>query len=163
MRHRRDSIASTLYPPARGTTQMPEQDWGIGVDAAKLHRDALVWDMVLPLQASAGNDISILREVRSAGFDFVSLTIAGDDCGVGEAIRLLADARRQIRQAGEGCVLATSVEDILHAKSQGRLAVGLHLEGTRCLERDLAMIEVYYALGIRHNLIAFNLANSAGG
>src|SRR5262249_24576170 len=138
-------------------------DWGIGVDAAKLHRDALVWDMVLPLQASAGNDISILREVRSAGFDFVSLTIAGDDCGVGEAIRLLAGARRQIRQAGEGCVLATSVEDILHAKSQGRLAVGLHLEGTRCLERDLAMIEVYYALGIRHNLIAFNLANSAGG
>jgi membrane dipeptidase len=142
---------------------MREHDWGIAVDAAKLHYDALVWDMVLPLQASAGNDISLLREAHSAGFDFVSLTIAGDDCGIAEAIRLLADARRRIREAGEEFVLVSSVEDILRAKSCGFLAVGLHLEGTRCLERDLAMIEVYYALGIRHNLIAFNLQNSAGG
>jgi membrane dipeptidase len=142
---------------------MDDQNWGVGEAAAKLHREALVWDMVLPLQASAGNDISILEQAHAAGFDFVSLTIAGDDCGVGEAIRLLASARRQIARADGKYVLATAADDITNAKSSGRLAVGLHLEGTRCLERDVAMIDIYYALGIRHNLIAFNLSNSAGG
>jgi membrane dipeptidase len=142
---------------------MDDQNSSIDETAAKLHQEALVWDMVLPLQASAGNDISILDQVHAAGFDFVSLTIAGDDCGVGEAIRLLASARREIAEARGKYLLVTSVADIINAKSSGRLAVGLHLEGTRCLERDVAMIEIYYALGIRHNLIAFNLANSAGG
>jgi membrane dipeptidase len=44
-----------------------------------------------------------------------------------------------------------------------KLAVGLHLEGFRCLERNLDMIESYYALGVRFCHPIFNVTNSLGG
>ncbi len=60
-------------------------------------------------------------------------------------------------------MLVNTVDDILTAKNDGKLAVGLHLEGFRCLERDLDMIETYYKLGVRFVHPIFNLVNSIGG
>src|SRR5262249_46809782 len=54
-------------------------------------------------------------------------------------------------------------DDIEAARLSGRLAVGLHLEGTRCFERNLDIIDAYYALGVRHALLAFNQNNDVGG
>jgi membrane dipeptidase len=56
-----------------------------------------------------------------------------------------------------------SVEDIAAAKKAGKLAVVLQFEGTRCFERDLNLIDVFYALGVRQTLLAFNSANCTGG
>lgn len=123
----------------------------------------LIWDMVVPLAPSVGNDMALLDRFHASGHSYVSLTIAGDDCGLAEAMHRLARARAEIAARPDRLLLATSVEDVRRAHDEGLLAVGLHLEGTECLERDVDMIDVMYALGIRHAILAFNQNNSASG
>jgi membrane dipeptidase len=123
----------------------------------------LIWDMVLPLAEVVGNDIDLLDRFHSSGHGYVSLTIAGDDCGLAEAIHRLASARNEIARRKDRLRLVGSVDDILAARVEGKLAVGLHLEGTGCLERDPELIDLFYALGIRHSILAFNQNNSAAG
>lgn len=110
-----------------------------------------------------GNTFEVLDRFRLAGHGFVSLTIAGDDCGLAEATHRIAGARTAIANRPDAFRLATSVDDILGARAEGKLAVGLHLEGTECLERDPDLIDLFYALGIRHGILAFNQNNSASG
>lgn len=123
----------------------------------------LVWDMILPLAPSVGNDFDVLDRFHACGHSYVSLTIAGDDCGLAEAMHRLAYARAQIAARGDRLVLALTLADIRRAHRDGLLAVGLHLEGTECLERDVDMIDTLYDLGIRHAILAFNQNNSASG
>lgn len=130
--------------------------------AQALHKEALVWDMILPLAPEVGNDFKLLERFVAAGTDFVSLTIAGDDLPLGDAMRRLAFARAGIA-ANPALQLVLQADDILAAKAAGKLAVGLHLEGTRCLDRDAGVLELYYALGIRHGILAFNRNNDAAG
>lgn len=123
----------------------------------------LIWDNVVPLAPEVGNDFAMLSRYRAAGHTMVSLTIAGDDCGLAEAMHRIARARALIAAHAPDYVLATSVADIRQAYADGRMAIGLHLEGTECLERDVDTIDLAYALGIRHAILAFNQNNSAAG
>ena len=138
-------------------------DWHIGERAAALHRDALVWDMVYPVEPWCGNDYDKLERYRAAGFDLVSLCLAGDNHNISEGIQRIAAARAQVLAHPDRYVLVTSVTDIARARREEKLALAFHLEGTRCFERNLDIIECYYALGVRHTLLAFNQANSVGG
>ena len=123
----------------------------------------LIWDMVLPLAPVVGNTFDVLDRYRAAGYGFVSLTIAGDDCGLAEAMHRLGKARAEIARREGDFVLALTAQDVTRAHAEGRFAVGLHLEGTECLERDPDVLDLFYALGIRHAILAFNLNNSAAG
>lgn len=134
-----------------------------GTVAARVPTSPLIWDMVLPLAPVVKNDFALLSRFYNAGHTYVSLTIAGDDCGLAEAMHRLAAARRQIAEWPDHLVLALGADDVLGAHASGRLAVGLHLEGTECLERDPDVIDLFYALGIRHAILAFNQNNSAAG
>ena len=131
--------------------------------AATLHEDALVWDMVFVFEPDHGNDARLFPRWQAAGVDFVSVHPAGDRHNVGEAMRNIARCRHQILSAPDRYVLVNTVDDILAAKRDGKLAIGLHLEGFRCLERDLNLIETYYRLGVRFVHPIFNLVNSIGG
>ncbi len=130
--------------------------------AQALVQDALVWDNIWPLEPEVGNDLHRLAGFRAAGYDVISLTIAGDNHTSGQAFNRVATARRRI-QATAGVQLVESVAGIAAAREAGDLAVLLHFEGTRCFERNLDLIEAFYRLGVRHNLLAFNQANSVGG
>lgn len=130
--------------------------------AQALVRDALVWDNVWPLEPDVGNDLHRLPHFQAAHYKVISLTIAGDNHTSGQAFNRVATARRRI-QSLRGARLAESVADIEVARRAGDLAVLLHFEGTRCFERNLDLIEAFYRLGVRHNLLAFNQANSVGG
>lgn len=133
------------------------------MDHAVQDSGLFIWDNVLPMAPEVGNDFALLARFDAAGYGFVSLTIAGDDCGLGEAMHRLARARSLIAIHADRYALATSVAEIAATRHQGRMSVGLHLEGTECLERDVEMIEVMYSLGIRHAILAFNQNNSAAG
>jgi membrane dipeptidase len=125
--------------------------------------DALVLDMVLPIHEELGNSFALIDRYAEAGFSFVSFTIAGDDYDISGTMKRLARVRAEIAAAGDRAVFAFRGDDIRSAKASGKIAVGLHLEGTECHERDPGLVEIYHALGIRHNLIAFNRNNAAGG
>ena len=130
--------------------------------AAGLVKDALVWDNVWPLEPWAGNDWDKLPVLAVAGWNLVSLTIAGDDQNLGQAFARVAAAHKRIL-SDPSLVLVEKADDVLAAKAAGKLAVTLHFEGTNCFERDLSVIEPFFRLGVRHTLLAFNVSNSAGG
>lgn len=131
--------------------------------AAALVRDALVVDMVFPYEPELGNGTEAFGRWRDAGFAFLSVHPAGDRHTIGEAMRRIAAARRDIDAHPDRLLLAETVDDVRRAKAEGRLAVGLHVEGCRLLERDVAMVEVYYRLGIRFCHPVFNVLNEFGG
>jgi membrane dipeptidase len=143
--------------------KMAPGDGTIALEASALYRDALVWDMVVPIHAEVGNSFALSERFRAAGFSYISFTIAGDDTNLSEATKRLAVARAQILAAPDRFVLVETCADILAAKRQGKLAIGLHFEGTRAFERREDMIEVFYKLGIRQTNLAFNKTNSVGG
>jgi membrane dipeptidase len=60
-------------------------------------------------------------------------------------------------------VQVASVEDVHRAKRDGKLAVTFDLEGMDALNGDLGMVDVYYRLGVRQMLFAYNRNNAAGG
>lgn len=124
--------------------------------------DALVWDMVYPLEPSVGNDLDALDRWHATGFNVVSLTIAGDDQNAGEAFRRVAAARNIVLARSDQFHLIYDIRDVGVAKDAGKLGISFHFEGTRCFERDLNVIEAFVRLGVRHTLLAFNSANCAG-
>jgi membrane dipeptidase len=53
-------------------------------------------------------------------------------------------------------------EDAEAAKATGRLALGFHFQGTTPFDRDIGLVEVFYRLGVRHALMAYNQKNHVG-
>jgi membrane dipeptidase len=131
--------------------------------AVALLRRSLVWDNVWPLEPECGNTFESLNVHLTAGFNVVSITIAGDKHNVSEAMQRTAAARRSILAAPDKFRLVESIGDASAAQAEGTLGIVLHFEGTRCFERNLDTIEAFYKLGVRHTLLAFNVANSVGG
>ena len=64
--------------------------------AAALYRDTLVWDMVFPLEPWCGNGYDKLARYQAAGFDLVSITLAGDNHNISEGIQRVAAARAYV-------------------------------------------------------------------
>ena len=135
--------------------------------AAKILKEAIVWDNVWPVDLGGDhaydNGWDKLDRFASCGVSMLSITLAGDNQNISEAVQLVAWARNYLLSKSDRYQLVERVEDVLEAKRHGRLAVGLHFEGTRCFERNLNMVEVFYKLGVRQNILAFNNTNCAGG
>lgn len=133
----------------------------ISEHAQELYNDSIIWDMVWPWEPWCDCDFDKMARFQKTGFSVVSATIAGDNQNISEAIQKVGRAR-DILQGMDNVLLCESIEDVKTARKTGKLGVLLHFEGTRCYERNLDMVEVFYKLGIRHNLLTFNNANSAG-
>ncbi|MCY4452389.1 MAG: membrane dipeptidase [Immundisolibacterales bacterium] len=139
-------------------------DWGVSDRAAAIHRDAVVWDMTFPLMDPGPPEqrYGPLARMAESGYDFVSLTVALDWDGVAETLAAIARERAWLRANADRYVLVETVDDIDAARQQGKLAVGFHFQGTNPVDYDVDMVEVYYKLGVRHMLIAYNARNAAG-
>ena len=129
--------------------------------ASALHDDALVWDMTLPFQPRYAG-FALLDRYRASGVDFVSLTVNDFANPLAGTLLHLASVRQGIRDRSETLALAETVDDIEAAKAEGKLAVGFHFQETNPLEGSLGMIELYYQLGVRHMLLAYNQKNRVG-
>ena len=130
-------------------------------DVRALHDDALVWDMTLPFQPRYA-DFALLDRYRASGADFVSLTVNDFANPLAGTLLHLASVRQGIHARSETLTLAETVDDIEAAKAEGKLAVGFHFQETNPLEGSLGMIELYYQLGVRHMLLAYNQKNRVG-
>ncbi len=128
--------------------------------AAELISDALVWDMTLPwIRVGMPR---VLHDWKAAGVDFVSVTLAVRGDGASTAIERIGRLSAHIRQEADHVALATSVDDIVRAKRDGKLAVGLHFQETWPFEHGIELVQVFYDLGVRHALLAYNLRNLVG-
>ena len=136
---------------------------GAMVDPLGKYGDAIVADMIFIYEPGVGNDHRLFDLYRQAGVDFVQCHPAGDDHNISQAVQRIAAMRRDVFSRPDTCRLVLTHDDILAAKAEGKLAVSIQLEGFRCLERNLDMVETYHALGVRLCHPIFNVTNSIGG
>ena len=134
--------------------------------AAALYASALVWDQTFPATPHCGtwpSHARMLQRMRACGYAAVSITVAYDPDDSMEAIRRIGRWRRFVAEHSDRYTLLASADDAERAKAAGKLALGFHFQGTTPFERDLGLVEVFHALGVRHALLAYNQRNHAGG
>lgn len=133
-------------------------------DTGAVYADATVCDILLPFMY--GTDPAkyrTLERMRDSGYSFVSLTVAVDWHTLEQSMHMVARERTFFRSHPDLYVVASSVEDILAAKREGKLSVAFNIQGTNPLQGDAGMVEVFYRLGVRHMLLTYNQHNAVGG
>ncbi len=133
--------------------------------ASRLMADALVWDNTFPFGPSCGSQVAheaTLDRMRRIGYDCVSLTTASDNEDMPLAMKKIAADTRFFLGNADRFVRVAGVDDILRAKAEGKLAVVYSFQGTLPFERDIGYVEMYYKLGVRQALMAYNQKNNVG-
>ena len=117
----------------------------------------------MPLRPHDERFLPQLERVRKSGVTVVSLNVGFDLEPIELHVRMLAHFRRFVLANPNEYVLVERVEDIYAAKESGRLGILFDIEGAKAIGDQLSLIELYYDLGVRWMLIAYNRANLVGG
>ena len=131
----------------------------------ELLKQTLVWEnhACMPLRPGDASFLPQLERVRKAGIDLISLNVSFDVVDPRDAFPVLATFRHWIRQHSEHYALVDTVADIEAAKAQGRLAVTFDIEGGNAVAAHPGLVELFYRLGVRWMLFAYNKNNKLGG
>jgi membrane dipeptidase len=132
---------------------------------AALLRRAVVWDnhACMPLRPGDDSFLPQLERMRTSGVTVVSLNISFDVVPPEMALLMLATFRQWVRDHEDRFLLADSVTDIRRAKLEQKLAVIFDIEGGNVVASHPGLVEIYYRLGVRWMLLAYNFNNQLGG
>ncbi len=128
--------------------------------------ECLVWDNHGCMPVGRPNDTSFLpqlRRYRAAGVDALMLNAGFGEMGVEEHLRTLADMRHWLKARPDEYVLIDTPDDVERARATGRLAVGFDIEGANAIADQPSLVQMYYDLGVRWMLLAYNQNNRVGG
>ncbi|MBN3858914.1 membrane dipeptidase [Paraburkholderia sp. Ac-20340] len=125
----------------------------------------VVWDnhICMPLNPGADRFLPQLERCFEAGVDLVTIPVGYDSRAIEDHVRMLALFRSFIARNPEKYQLVLSVEDIARARQTGKLGICFDIEGMNAVSEQPDMVRLYYDLGVRWMLIAYNRANGAGG
>ena len=131
----------------------------------RLVSETTVWDnhTCMPLRLGDDEFLPQLARIRASGVNVVSLNVTFDIFPWETAFSMLATFRHWVSNHGDEYVLAASVNDIEAAKRNNQLAILFDIEGGKAVEPHPGLVEIYYQLGVRWMLIAFNNNNRLGG
>lgn len=134
-------------------------------EAKALMQRSIIWDnhTCLPLRADDEEFLPQLARHKAAGVNLVCVNVYFDLFPPEFAVTMIAKFRRWLLQHANEYVLAQSVTDIANAKAKGKLAVVFDIEGGRAVQDEPGLVEVFYRLGVRWMLIAYNRNNRLGG
>lgn len=137
----------------------------ISPETRELMGRTLVWDnhACMPLRPGDTSFLPQLERVRQAGIDLISLNISFDVVDPRDAFPMLATFRHWIREHSEHYTLVDTVADIEAAKAAGLLAVMFDIEGGNAVAEHPGLVELFYRLGVRWMLFAYNKNNKLGG
>ncbi len=147
------------------------------MDAMSLHRDSIIFDghcdtllevlegkRTLGVRSSEGHiDLPRLRE-GGVTAQLVAIFIEDRYLPAGatkQTLRVLDVLYRELQANADTLVLAMRAEDIEHAKSAGKVAAVVGIEGAEALEEDLGVLRVFYRLGVRLLTVAWSRRNQA--
>jgi len=135
------------------------------MDAKSLLQSHLVWDNhgCLPLRPQDEAFLPNLELYRTSGVDVAMINIGFGEQGIEDHVRMLAHFRRWLAARADQFVLIETVDDIHHARATGRLAIGFDIEGANGIADQTSLISLYYDLGVRWMLMAYNRNNRVGG
>ncbi len=138
---------------------------GDRVRAKSTLNDYFVWDNhgCLPLRPWDESFLPELARYRAAGVNVVTLNVAWDGMPVETGISMLAAFRKWVAQRPKQYLLIQTADDLERARAGGKLGVLFDIEGGCALRDQLSMLQLYYDLGVRWMLPAYNRANSLAG
>jgi len=127
-------------------------------------RTEIIWDnhSCMPLRAD-DDFLPQLERCLAIGQTAITLNIGFDITGFAENIRTIAHFRDFVARNPDKYLLLESAADVEEAKRSGRLAVGFDIEGGLALGGQLSMVRLFYDLGVRWILMAYNKNNDVGG
>lgn len=136
---------------------------GLAERAAALHREALVWDNhgCMPFDNTQAF-LPQLEKYRDAGVDVCMINIGDADFEVDVFARMAARIRHFVHAHPDRYLLIDTADDIVRAKAEGLLAVGLDIEGLHSIGEDIELIEFYRDIGVRWALMVYNRRNTVG-
>ena len=139
------------------------KDAPVSAQARELLRDALVWDAHSGFWPTPDVDLENLKRWTDGCVDYLSIDVGFDVVPWTDTVLNLAAYRAWLAARPERFVLVETADDIVRAKKAGKLAITFDIEGARMLNGQLSMVEMYYRLGVRQMLFAYNLNNEAAG
>jgi membrane dipeptidase len=83
--------------------------------------------------------------------------------GIESHVRMLAHFRAWIKARPERYVFIERADDVALAKESGRLGIFFDIEGCNAVDDQSSMVQLYYDLGVRWMLMAYNRNNRVGG
>ncbi len=122
-----------------------------------------MWDDHSGFEPLPNADLGQLERWRAAGVDYLSINVGYDVMGWQETFKALAAFRAWVVAHGEAYTLAGTVAEVDAAKAVGKLAVAFDIEGMNALDGMTDLVGLYYDLGVRQMLFAYNRNNLAGG
>ena len=125
--------------------------------ATALYRDAIVIDATAPMLHRDDEWSKWLNGGVTAAF-----ATFGQSPSLASTASSLAGWYAKFRRHTNRLIHATSPEDIIRAKHDGKLAIVFHLQNAPGVEYDLGYLEIYQRLGVRAIQLAFNVRNALG-
>ena len=137
---------------------------GIPDRAAQIYGDALVWDNHTCMPHDSKNTfMPELERYRASGVDVAIINIGDSQVDLDTQMRTAAAYRHWIKAHDAHFMLIETADDILSAKRDGKLAIAFNVEGAYAMGDDIALLSLYYQIGVRWMLMAYNKANKVGG
>lgn len=124
----------------------------------------VVWDnhLCMPLRCD-DRFLPDLERCRASGLDVVSLNVGFGDASIEDHVRILGYFRAWLSRHSDKYIIPRTVADIRAAKADGKLSVVFDIEGMRAVDEEPALVGLYYDLGVKWMLVAYNRNNKAGG
>ena len=135
----------------------------VSARARELLRDALVWDAHSGFWPTPDVDLENLTRWTEGGVDYLSIDVGFDVVPWTDTVLNLAAYRAWLAARPERFVLVERADDIVRAKAEKKLAITFDIEGAKMLAGQVSMVSMYYRLGVRQMLFAYNLNNEAAG
>lgn len=111
---------------------------------------------------SLGMTAKVLGIPKASLSNWVRSNVFGD-MGVEEHGRTLASLRHWIKARPDEYLLLCSADDVEKAHATGRLAIGFDIEGVNAVADQPILVSLYYDLGVRWMLLAYNTNSRVGG
>lgn len=129
---------------------------------SRLSGDELIWDAHAGFETRSVSDLVALRHWKEAGVKFLSVNVGYDVNSWHDTVKALALARSWLRET-DGYRQVETVRDVERAKANGEMAVAFDIEGANALDGRVDLVRLFYDLGVRQMVLAYNLNNAAGG
>ena len=125
----------------------------------------LVWDnhLCMPLNGEAERFLPELERCHAAGVDLVTLGVGYGMHSAEHHLRVLATYRDWFARHRDRYQIVGSMSDARAARKANKLGVCFDIEGMNAVLGQPELVRLYYDLGVRWMLIAYNNANAAGG
>lgn len=133
------------------------------MNRASLYHNSFVWDSHCGFELHPDSPLEpLLRPWSLAAVNYLSINVAYDPQPWFEAILNIAALRRRLQIEVPYCQIVESVGDIDRAHAAGKIAITFDIEGMNSLHGRIDLVDLYYSLGVRQMLFAYNRNNLAG-